>query len=44
MLVEIAASQGAAVRALVSSIPELRLVSIERDHDGLDRVLVADRV
>jgi release factor glutamine methyltransferase len=43
MLVEIAASQGAAVRALVSSIPELRLVSIERDHEGLDRVLVADR-
>jgi release factor glutamine methyltransferase len=43
LLVEIAASQGGAVRRLVESCGDLAFRSIERDHEGLDRVLVADR-
>ena len=43
VLVEIAASQGEAARRLVQGCDGLRLVSVERDHEGLDRVLVADR-
>ena len=42
LLVEIAASQGAAVRGLAESCGDLAFRSIERDHEGLDRVLVAD--
>jgi release factor glutamine methyltransferase len=42
LFVEIAASQAAAVRQLVESCGNLRLVAIERDHEGLDRVLVSD--
>ena len=43
LLVEIAASQGAAARALVESCGDLVFRSVERDHENLDRVLVADR-
>jgi release factor glutamine methyltransferase len=43
LLVEIAASQGASARRLVESCDALRFVSVERDHEGLDRVLVAER-
>lgn len=43
LFVEIAASQGDAATALVSSCGDLRFRGIERDHEGLDRVLVADR-
>jgi methylase of polypeptide subunit release factors len=43
LLVEIAASQGASARQLVESCDALRFVSVERDHEGLDRLLVADR-
>lgn len=43
LLVEIAASQGAAVRRLAESCGDLVFRSIEKDHEGLDRVLVADR-
>lgn len=43
LLVEIAASQGASARRLVESCEGLRFVSVDRDHEGLDRVLVADK-
>lgn len=43
LLVEIAASQGAAAARLLASCAGLRLVAIERDHEGHDRVLVIDR-
>ena len=43
LLVEIAASQGAAARQLACSCGDLRFVAVEHDHEGLDRVLVADR-
>ena len=43
LLVEIAASQGAAARAIAEACGDLAFRSIERDHEGLDRVLVADR-
>jgi release factor glutamine methyltransferase len=43
LLVEIAASQGASARRLAESCDALRFVSVERDHEGLNRVLVADR-
>lgn len=44
LLVEIAASQADPARRLVESCEGLRFSSIERDHEGLDRVLVADRI
>ncbi|MCE9620408.1 MAG: peptide chain release factor N(5)-glutamine methyltransferase [Planctomycetes bacterium] len=43
LLVEIAASQGAAVELLARSQPELKFLGVEKDGDGLDRILVADR-
>ena len=43
LLVEIAASQGDAARALVQSCDSLRYVGVEPDHEGHHRVLVADR-
>ncbi len=43
LLVEIAASQGAAVRRLTESCHDLAFRAVERDHEDLDRVLVADR-
>ena len=43
LLVEIAASQGEAARRLTESCGDLAFRSIERDHEGHDRVLVADR-
>jgi release factor glutamine methyltransferase len=43
LLVEIAASQGASARRLVESCEGLSFVSVDRDHEGLDRVLVADK-
>ena len=43
LLVEIAASQGDAVRRLVQSNAALAFRAVEPDHEGLDRVLVADR-
>ncbi len=42
LLVEIAASQGAAVRTLVQAEPALEFRDVVQDHEGLDRVLVAD--
>lgn len=43
VLVEIAASQGAAVRRVAQAAPSLQVVDLVKDHEGLDRVLVADR-
>ncbi|MGA1267150.1 MAG: peptide chain release factor N(5)-glutamine methyltransferase [Phycisphaerales bacterium] len=43
LLVEIAASQGPAAVRLLAACPGLRLASIERDHEGHERVLVIDR-
>ena len=43
LLVEIAASQGERVRRIAQASPGLRFVQVARDHEGLDRVLVADR-
>ncbi|NBX25019.1 MAG: peptide chain release factor N(5)-glutamine methyltransferase [Planctomycetes bacterium] len=43
VLVEVAASQGDAVRRLVGDTPGLRFTGVMKDHEGLDRVLVADR-
>jgi len=42
-LVEVAASQGEAVRRLVEGVTALRFGSIVKDHEGLDRVVVVDR-
>lgn len=44
LLVEIAASQGAAARRLASSVKGLRVEDVVRDHEGHDRVLVVDRL
>jgi release factor glutamine methyltransferase len=43
LLMEIAASQGEAIRRLLRDQGDLTLVRIEADGDGHDRVLVADR-
>jgi release factor glutamine methyltransferase len=43
LMVEIAASQGGAARRLAESCGDLAFRAIEQDHEGLDRVLVADR-
>jgi release factor glutamine methyltransferase len=43
LLVEIAASQGEAVQRLVQANAALVHRAVQKDHEGLDRVLVADR-
>jgi release factor glutamine methyltransferase len=43
LLLEIAASQGEAVRRMAGAVPGLTVVDVVKDHEGLDRVLVADR-
>ncbi len=43
LLVEIAASQGGAVQRLVQANAALAWRAMQKDHEGLDRVLVADR-
>ena len=43
LLVEIAASQGDAVQRLVQANAALVHRAVQKDHEGLDRVLVADR-
>jgi len=43
LFVEIAASHAAAARALVQSCADLAFCSVHKDHEALDRVLVADR-
>ena len=43
LLVEIAASQGEAVQRLVQANAALAWRAMQKDHEGLDRVLVADR-
>jgi hypothetical protein len=43
LLVEIAASQGEAVQRLVQGNAAMVRRAVQKDHEGLDRVLVADR-